>query len=292
MIKLKKNDLRNITLVLIGAAVVLFAFSYFMRQRDISNTPSKLFWAALDNSLSTTGYVRSMTSPQADGGKVSQQTLVRFAPELISAVEVRISSNDDQDIVTETVGLSNEDYLRYTSFPNGEGVEGKWTELPLAEGANGQIMVEAITQSLVLTANLKSSSRSDFVKSLKDGAVYEPVSAKKGVDLDGRKVTVVTVRINTEAFTSAQADLLKRIGLTHAADKLETGGNSGEVTAEFAIDPSSRQFVGAGVPEVKAQSSERFDSWNKVKDISKPEKQIEFSEIEKALTGGENASGN
>lgn len=192
--------------------VVAIVTSYFWYSQ-LYMTPERRFWIAINNSMSTSSVVRTLTQG-GTGNQVVQDYRFHFAPQRVvenKVVYVEKSATTNTSVTTEGIIYPTDQYLRYTEFTNSrsdsvdnaniDSVLGQWAiqETPDPEEAKLNYLSEQV--SLVIFGNYGANIRSDMIKQLQERSVYgKEILNPLEDEFNDEKVYIYTISVKLKDY--------------------------------------------------------------------------------------------
>lgn len=269
--------------------VILLITSYFWYTR-LYMTPERRFWAALDNSMSTSSVVRTLTQG-GSGNEVVQDYRFHFAPQRV--VENRViytekSSTTDTSVTTEGVIFPEEQFLRYTAFTNSrtddeqnsniDAVLGKWAVQSSENPEEAKLNYLSEQVSLVIIGNYSSAFRNEMIQDMQQKQLYGPnLSTPVEDKLNDEAVYVYTISVKLKNY----AELLNKAfveagyGEFPALDP-DNYREDSAVNGNIFVRKKDNAVVGINF----GGREERYGNYGVVKQIDKPEVSLTVEELQ------------
>lgn len=239
--------------LIIIAAVIVLITSVGTWWQYVYNSPDRIFWGMVDNSLQTTSFTRTAT--QGDGQqKIVQVTQTNTTPTQLSNSKSTITQPNAL-VVTESIGTPSADYVRYsdikTTQKTADGKDIDFSKIKDIWGksdaygsnaTNGQLFNESIL-SVIPFGNLNASQRRALVAEMKKSNVY--VFVQKGSQRHGLRTTYdYTVQINPVPYIGVLKQFAKDMGLTQldAVDPSQYQQTQ-VVTVDIKVDNVSHELT-------------------------------------------------
>ncbi|QQS20261.1 hypothetical protein IPL85_02325 [Candidatus Saccharibacteria bacterium] len=251
-----QRKLLTIALVL----AVLGVIGFFQVKSHLERTAindSQLFYAALENNLSTTYVKREIRkSGEVSGGDVMAFTQTDVSdPAKPKSFLKTVSVTSGNEYTSERY-LGTPVYPAYVRYscegcalpPNLSPVAGKWLQIKdmnevFAFGGDdlGWAQYEINTSlSRYIMGNFSSDDRKAILQAYRDKKVFVVPSTAQTVDIDGHKVKAYT-NVQTD-WKSLQA--VNDLAAKRTKQEMRGIGNSGyDITLSFYIDQSTKRFV-------------------------------------------------
>lgn len=219
------------------------------------NDPDRLFWAMMNNNLSTQAVSR--TALQDDGQqKVRQVTEAQTSPDALANGQTTIVQGGEQGAtaITESIGTPTADYVRYTKVETSQkgadgapldfsGVLNVWGVSKSEDGTtSGQLYNEAVL-GLFPVGSLTASQRKALIGQMKDTNAYTFMLDK--TERHGARVTYIyNVKINPVAFVSVLKQFASDMGLNQLKNVDPNQYSSTQpIDVQVSIDNLSRQMT-------------------------------------------------
>lgn len=237
------------TKVIVYMALIIVGLSCWSWWKYIYNSPDRVFWGMVNNSLSTTAFTKSVV--QDDGQqKIEQVTSVRTSPMPLANSRTVITQGEPQTarVVTESVGTPVNDYVRYTTLQTSQkGQDGKALDFSKVlyiwgkstadpSTTNGQLYNEAVL-GLIPYGNLNARQRADLIDTMKKSNVYFYNVAKKTKGPMGRTMYVFNVELSPRGYIAALKEFGAAEGLTQF-DGIDPAQyqNAQPISVELTVD--------------------------------------------------------
>lgn len=287
--KTSNQKLQNYVFVA-GLIVFTGVLAVFLWLATVRNTPEKLFWAAIEQSLSTTGVTRRFSS-ESDTQRLVQVTRLNYAGSLQADTTLTITGIEGSKAVSQLLGTADEDYIRYRDITGDElpeNVKDRWAVLPRQNGARTGLLGQALLGTALPTGNFNASNRAKLMDFLRQNNVYAVQEfTEKGVEIEGRTTDVVAVMVDVVTFQRFLKDYLLMMGLNDAAESVATPLEGDKIRIEVAIHASSRQIVKIGFDGLDSSSSEVYGQWGGSSKLDIPSDTINFDELQAAFANRE-----
>ncbi len=240
-------------LVLLG--VVMLGTSGYLWWHNVRSNPQRVFWAAIDNSLSSSSVTRRV-GQEANGQGQIQFLQLQASPRNVVTGNSRVfqgasAQTSITNINTDLIGLPSADYARYSNLAsskpgaNFSGVENVWGKAQSQDGlTSGQIYNQTVL-GMVPIANLSLADRRTIVDNFKANHVYQVDYSKvKRSRSGGRPVYEFNVTIDPKPYVAELKDFAMRTGLTHLA-KINPNDYTTTAKVVFAmkVDVWSQEIV-------------------------------------------------
>ena len=281
------DGLRVGALILAVMGVLLHAISGIMWYRYVYMDEDRVFWSAIENSLSTKGVQKVINTSKGDVEQVQTVNLY-FSPTIKSQSLVTYTDSADKKTSTEMVADFSSDYARYASletYTNTEGILGVWAKTSQETTKESQVLLSQLASgALVFVGNLSSGQRDELIELMKSTSMYE-VIGKSGTNQYGNKTAdVYKVRINLEGYNAVLSRYLTMLGFTEAAASVVQADSETTVPIfELAIDAKTRTIFEAGFPEIGSIGGEQFNNWGVTRAVDIPVDTITVDELQKRL---------
>ncbi len=318
----KNNNLRNISLVLLISGILILGglggFWFKTEYNQPSRVKERLFWAAIDNALSTKSVVKTIKgSPNSADQAINQQRFI-FGPEnLIQSKFTRSISNPAEsfslNIQTESLeypdGQTYTRYTRYDSSKN-ESIDeylGVWGQQNVTDilsnqqdGKKDPAKTSAAMQryrqqyvnrmvTYVIFANLDPATRHNIVQRMKDQQVYR-LKAEDSMfvqDDDGEDQLQATFDLKVKEYVQILNQVYEQAGYGSTGldpEKINIGTISGVLYIRPRDQVVSKIIYG--------NQTEYFSNHGVVKSPQKPDNALGYKELmlglQKKLSGNKN----
>lgn len=256
----KMERFKNLPKFLAYAGLLLLMFSLTLWWTKVYTDPKRVFWAMLDNSLSTSSVTRNVKQ-QNQGNLLDQYIQLNLGTQSNARVITAISQGQGDSaakVVTESIGTEKEDYTRYTEINTKEtNAEGKplnfdqivnvWAKADAPQSgqqSNTRYFKEALL-GVVPFADLDAGQRERLLKLMQEQGVFETDFGSTGQGREqGRRTYVYRVTVKPKPYITVLQAFTREIGLG-AVEGLDQTNYEGAapLELELAVDVLSRQLV-------------------------------------------------
>jgi hypothetical protein len=280
--------------ILVGALAVLI-FGGWLWWHYIYQNPERVFWGALEQSMSTPG-VTKRTEQASEAGKLDQTTQLALGSQNYAHTLTTLSqpgpNKQQQSVTTETLGTLSAQYVRYSNVKTGTRADGKKPDLSKVENIWGKADVDAkaskstnrmLSEALIGTVpvgNLTHPQRQELMNLARNKKVYDTDFTVKNQREQGHKVYVYSVKVQPEAYVSMLRIFAKQVGLGDLAE-LDPANYKGvpAVPVEFSVDPITRQIIKVAFKDGSGRN-ETYSSYGALPNITPPAQTIPLRELQ------------
>ncbi len=289
---------RNLSIYIFAVSGFIFLVFGLLLTRNWHNNPERVFYAMINNSLSTSSLSRTINQ-EGSGQSLSQTLQVQTGENNTVTGMTLLTQGEGADktkVVTESIGTPNEDYIRYKSIDTSQsGADG----LPLdfsqvidvwgqsrpdpSMKRGGELFGEA-TLGVIPFGYIDSNQRKEFINEVKNLDVFEIDFSKVGRSkVDGRPVYTYSSQIRPDKYIKMLQLFGGFIG-TSQLDSLDsetfTENPSFKVTLE--IDVWSGQLRSTAF-EDNTERTETYTSYGLSRVVSVPSNSVPISELQQRL---------
>lgn len=280
--------------LLVFAGIGLLGVSGWYWYQNILTNPDRILSDVLDKSLQTTSVSR-IVYQENDQSSVEQSLYVSFTPETYSRSVTSLeesSSAGKSEVVTETIGRKNTDFVRYDSIEvstrgggqqNFDNIVNVWG-IRHNDPESGQA-VSFLNDALFVAVpfgNLNASQRAELKGEIRDVNLYETLNTQTEF-INGRPVVTYTLNISPQDLVQVLAKYVEITGVGTATDldpALYEGAPATQV--ELQVDMLSRHVKEINFPG--SGRTESYGAYNGVRHLSLPTDTISVEELQKRLT--------
>lgn len=282
-----KNQINwMVAVALIVAGCLLFWFWY--NQSYLK--PANVFWGTVNNNLAVDYITR--TSTKSEGAqKLMQVTDLQFTPKLIARSTVKLENTETNErVVTETIGTSTTDYLRYAEIKSNKSsvnadksLIGAWAKREAGKGEQPQILADALMGSVLMFGNLSSSQQSQIISQLKSTNAFQKYDLVSKNNENGRLIYTYNVSINLDAYSKIYANYLIMLG----EDKLaaQIGQQQSGATYDFILQINAGSRVPTKLGVADSQDTEIFTNVGSGPRFIAPTTTLTIAELQAKLSG-------
>ncbi len=221
-------NLKRLTMIclIIGLIITLIG-SYFWYTRLYMDNERR-FWAAIENSLSTSSVTRTLSRGGSGNAVVQNQRFV-FAPQMVTESKVFFTQRGatvNTTVVTEGIQYPDAQYSRYTEFttdqvredgvvPTLDSLLNKWEESQVPEQAREQARLSYISElvTLAIFGNYDAEFRSDIIDGLQDSNAYTiDFDRARDSTIGDDDVIVYSVVVNLKPYATQLQRAFERSG--------------------------------------------------------------------------------
>lgn len=287
-------NIKKIAMQLVAAGLVIALVSSIFWYKDVYMTDERRFWSAVDNSMSTSSVVRTLTSG-GTGNQVVQKNRFYFTPVDINESMVAFDNRTataSTSVVTEGINTLDSQYSRYVSFettdaredgsiPSLDNVLGKWAGETLeGEEALEQARLNYVSElvTLVVFGNFTQDVRSDVVNALKDSNAYDVGYTAVTEDIvDGEEVLYYPVSVGLRAYAQQLQDSFKRAGLGEFPPlNPENYSEDSRISAQFTVRKRDNAITSIDFGD----RSETYSNYGVQKNVEIPSPEYTPQELE------------
>ena len=260
--------------------------------------PDRVLSGALDNSLHTKSVTKHIKQEGDGSGGVDQISYISFYPpgarSQTRTVLSQGSGSQTTTITTETLGVNDADYVRYTaasntdSLPGAErlsslyGVWAKRTTNP-AQGEQVTFLNESI-YGIIPFGNLGSEQHAKLKEMIQQREIYKYTSVERQIE-NKRPVYVYEMTVKAFDLVSIIQEYQRVTGIGDSSQlDPEDYKSSGNLSVKVTIDILSRQLTKIEYPNGRI---EIYNGQNLYKPIDIPNDTIPVEELQRRLQGDE-----
>lgn len=287
-----QKPIKNIFII----AAILLTVSLIALGRDYFNDPNRVFNSMLANSISSRGATKVVQQESA-GQRLDQTMQAQFGEQdIVNGVTVLEQGTGDNltQIVTESIGTPQTDFIRYVSFETNEkGVDGSDLDFSNVTGVWGRSSVDgALTGGelyseaalgVVPLGKLAPSERKAFLDRIEELNVYEIDFSATGKNIvDGRPTYSFDATIKPDRYVTMLKEFAELVGIT----QLETTdpaqfSSSPDLNVTLNVDVWSRQLK--SVAFNGNERSETYSAYGLYRDVDVPTDTISIQELQSRL---------
>jgi|GEM_PF-5940795 len=275
------------------AALAIFAYAASFWWVNIRNNPERIFWGAIENSLSTRSVVtsipRNTTVNQPD-----QFFFVTNSPDkAATGVEkfYRSGDNDEPYQVREFIGTTTSDFVRIKDYvetrPNAEqpdisSFRNVWADITEQDGEGR--LYQRFAFELIPFVYVPEDVRPMLLEKIRASEVYD-VNFSNAIKTthNGRPALLYDVRVNPEQYAAALKELAPYIGIEELKDINPSDfSNQPQIRLRVTIDTLSKQLV--VLRQTMQDETSTFAGHNlRRPEIEAPENHISVEELQERL---------
>lgn len=274
-----------VAIALLVGACLLFWFWY--NQSYLK--PANVFWGTIGNNLNA-NFVTRTNVRSADSQKLTQVTDVMYNPALVARNTVTLENSETKEkVVTETIGTTTTDYLRYVEIKSNKtqampAAIGVWAKNQAAEGQQPQILPDALPGSVLMFGNLNAQQKNEILSQLKSTNAFQKYDLIAKKTVDGRKIYSFAVTLNLEKYSPIYANYLKMLGQDKLAEQI--GQQQPGATYEFILDVNAGSRVPSALTVGGVNGdTERFTNVGSAPKIVTPDAKLTITELQDKLSG-------
>ncbi len=273
---------------LVVGLLIALVFSWIWYS-NIYMDSERRFWSAIENSMTTSSVVRTLTEG-GSGNQVVQNYRFHFAPQQVIENEVNFSQKSatvDTQVVTEGIIYPQEQFLRYTKFKNesnGRSIAnldtllGDWASQETDDEDEGRLNYLSEYVTLAIFGNFNANQRRDFMNQLKENNVYEVDFNNVLEDtVDDQKVKVYQVTVNLKPFATLLNEAFTKAGYGDFPPLNPDNYREGStLNSTFKVTKNSNTLVGINF----GNRDEVYSNYGVIKNIEKPEAKFTIDELQ------------
>lgn len=291
----KMNSTRLAINLVVLFCVILVGFSGWLWWTKIFMNPDRVLGDTISNGLKTRSITKHVNQTGQNGG-VDQVSYLSFYPPAASSQTVTVltqgSGSNTASITTETIGINDADFVKYSEIKGADGLIasdklnsllGVWAkrEQNSSTGAQTTFLNETIF-GVVPIGNLNPEQKNQLEELINQKNIYTYSNAEKKIE-NKRPVYVYEMSINPADLVSIIQEYVKLTGIGDPAqlDPSQYQGASA-IQIKFTIDIISRQLVKVEYPTGR---TETYSGQNLYRPTQIPNETIPIDELEKRLQG-------
>ncbi len=285
----------NLNSRLIIGLIGVILFTGWLYCTEVVKSPENVFWASLNNNLSTVSVVRLIEQKQT-GLEVSRRARVSSGEQLSLRSIVDIKQTTPKNKVTkvksENIITKDKNVARYVSIKsdtkinNIKRIENKWFLDPSSEEQN----LNSIYEALGLTPGyitgsppfilLGNNSKAVVLPKLRD--VYKPnFTSVKKINIDGKQTYEYEVEVNVSNYVRFLQSIREQLGLDGLGLNPEDYEQNEPLKIVIAITVNGRQIIKINDKEQNRQES--YSNYGVISNIQIPEPEIPKEIIDATL---------
>ncbi len=287
-------DIRSIVTKFVIAGAVIGVIATIFWYKDVYMTDERRFWSAIDNSMSTTSVVRTLTNG-GTGNQVVQDNRFYFAPEKLTESKVTFenrSATVNTSVVTEGINTLDAQYSRYVSFetndpredgsiPSLDSLLGKWAgETVEGDDAREQSRLNYVSElvTLAIFGNFSANTRQEVVSELRSGNAYEVDYANVTENIvDGEAVLNMQVSVGLQEYARQLQNAFMTAGYGDFPPlNPENYREGSRISAQFVIRKRDNMIVGINFGD----RSEAYGNYGVQKNVEIPQPEFTPEELE------------
>jgi hypothetical protein len=274
------------------AATLLLVLTLFVWWQFVRNDPERTFEAMLNNSLRTSSVTRTIR--QQSGLQQLEQTIYfQNQPEPIanSITEIRQTGSVTANVVTESIGLPQTDFVRYVQIQTSQEAEGGgqldygdveniWGKDEVTGESSLAELYGDSALGVIPMANLNQQQRAALLQTIEELNVYDiDYNTVEKFTENGRQYYGYTVGVNPQSYVRMLQEYARYVGLTQL-EGLDTDQFSGSpvLTFNIAVDVLTQRLYTLNTAGGERQ--ERFGSYGVVREVEIPEETISVQELQ------------
>lgn len=258
-LKIKKPTLRKpvfsfsqLVGLLLVSGVVLFVVSIGVWWYAIVMNPDRALSDMLRKSLSVNGVTRTVTQEDPTG-TMHQVVRMSFVPSASVLTTTTMKQSDGtgstSTIVTEAVGTTRENFVRYTMIDtpgqvaNYDNILNIWGRQDTVNDPTSSSFLNDSSVAIVPMGSLSPGDRAQVLAILEGKQVFSKYDSARREKQNGREVFVYQVRVNLSDLVEALATYARLTGLGDAS-QLDPAAYAGAqpLTLELTVDILSRHL--------------------------------------------------
>lgn len=297
LLNLSRRQTAAMTAVGIGLIVASsLAWWFFVYQ-----SPYRVFWGMVGNSMRTQGVTRHMV--QKNGSTVLDQTLTNdFGATALVQAKTQLQQ-PGSTVTTQTIGAKDAEFVRYTSIVSDEkGADGKpkqfgsvlnkWAKTDAKDDLNNPGLLEQSVFGLaggniVPMANLSKTDQAQLMGLLRNSLTFD--TSFKGSDVqrksvNGRPAFEYKVKVQAVAYAGFEKALAQKLGLTLFKD-LDPNDYQGQAPIAVLMDVDIWSHRLVGVTYVGQDRTETYSGYGIVHDIALPKATLSSTQLQQSIQG-------
>ncbi len=286
-------DSEQIQRAFIGAAIglVVLVIAIF-GIAESNDSPQKVFWTAVQNSMNTNGLTITSTST-ASGAEEKVVSQIDFGQHPTTRVLTELSS-DGAKALTETLTTPAAQYTRYDSIhklkngklENFSKVIGLWAKVGSYSGNSipptyADILLDQLLPLPI--GNLTTSQRANLFEQMQNGQIYTVnFGSTKRTTYHGRSAYVYSVGIQPVLYLQLIKNYAPDLEI-HQLDQLDPNTYDGQanVAASWTVDAKSKQLVKI---DYGGGRVETYSGWGIPITMPVPTKTVTAADLESRLS--------
>lgn len=265
----KKNSTKRIinykklAIRLTVVGTLLLGVTGYIAYNKLYLTNERRFWAAIENSLATRSVVRSVESG-GTGNLTTETTRFNFGTEATVDRTTSVgakTATSESNVTTQNILTPTAQYVRYVDITTSEkradgtpydftpikGVWAKQAEATSDEEAD-RLKLSYIQPHVTLApfGNLRPADRSQILKELKEGGVYEiDYKNVQKQDVDGRDYIVFAAKVKLKSYVTVLQNHFNVMGFgVFPPLNADNYPEKARYNVQFLIDPRDNTVAG------------------------------------------------
>lgn len=288
------SNKRETYFLLYGVGALLLIIAMALWWTKVSVDPSRVFWATVNNSMSTAGVTLHIN--ENNTGTTDQQA-IQYSLGTTNLVHSLRTTTENKTIVkTESIGSATKSFTRYTEVKtdqkslNLKSVIGVWAD-PTSNGTTAQLLPQvALGLALPLGAvpmpigYISADQRASIIHSMQLRSLYQVNfgSVKKQTE-HGRLLYTYSVGMQPELYLDTMKVFAQDAGLDDLKN-IDTSQYSGSssVKLSLTIDARSKQLVKVASADQGYQES--YDGYGVSTQVALPNRAISLTDLQARLS--------
>jgi len=287
-------DLSILIKIIMSLGLILALTSSYLWYSRLYMTDERIFWAAIENSMSTSSVTRTVNSGGSGNGLTQQHQLV-FSPNPAIASKVTVanaSATENISVVTEGRNFLDAQYSRYTELSidrNGQPSVGvgdllnKWESIESGDSDPETVRLNYLGElvTLVVFGNYDPDYRREMISNMKESGVYSiDLASTQDSVLNNEESIVYAVTVNLKGYV---AQLNKAFVDAGFGEFPALNPDNYEETSEVRMQVHVVKRTGSIAQITYAGREESFSAYGIYREVDRPVAEFGAGELERAV---------
>jgi hypothetical protein len=271
------------------AVIVAASLLFWVWYNQSYLKPANVFWGTIRNNLSV-NYVTRSSHKEEGSQKLTQVNDLQFTPKLIARSTVKLEdTNTNEKVITETIGTSTTDYLRYVEITSKKSTNtntsaiGQWAKREAGKGEQPQILADSLLGSVLMFGDLSSKQQGQIMSQLKSTNSFQKYDLIAKHTVGGRTIYTYKVSINLDTYSKIYANYLIMLGQDKLAAQI--GQQQSGAMYDFTLDINAGSRVPSALSVAGNQDTEAFSNVGSGPRFVAPKATLTIAELQAKLSG-------
>lgn len=285
-----KNQFARIILII---SALIFCAGIMMWYENIHKNPSNVFWAMVDNNLSTFGVTKTIEQNDNEGLGFKRLTRISFAPDFIIESQTNLRQkvrNEKTIITTRSITKNNQTVSTYSRVQTTDKTDTKRFETILGKWFNDEISKDQVAETVGLVPsyvagsppflNLEYKTRQKLIDQIRENEVYDVnFSGVKRSELFGKDTYEYEVKVNVERYLVMLGELSESSGIDISPVNIDDYKSNPDLQLLMTVSVDGRQLL--KVVDKQTEREELYSGYGAISRVDLPAPDITKKELEK-----------